>query len=61
MFELEQSCTADELMDQLCSRYPALLPHRSSLRLAINQRYALAEDTVQPGDEVALIPPVAGG
>ena len=29
--------------------------------VAINQRYAALTDPVRPGDEVALIPPVAGG
>lgn len=29
--------------------------------VAVNQRFAPAESTIQPGDEVALIPPVAGG
>lgn len=29
--------------------------------VAVNQRYALPGDPVRPGDEVALIPPVAGG
>ena len=29
--------------------------------VAVNQRYATLADPVQPGDEVALIPPVAGG
>lgn len=29
--------------------------------VAINQRYATARDAVRPGDEVAIVPPVAGG
>lgn len=29
--------------------------------LAVNQRYAKAETRLKDGDEVALIPPVAGG
>lgn len=30
-------------------------------RLAINRRFALDDETVTPGDEVAVIPPVTGG
>jgi molybdopterin converting factor small subunit len=29
--------------------------------VALNLRYAALSDTIRPGDEVALIPPVAGG
>jgi molybdopterin synthase catalytic subunit len=29
--------------------------------VAVNRRYAKAEQTLSDGDEVALIPPVAGG
>ncbi len=29
--------------------------------VAVNQRYARGDDTIAPGDEIALIPPVAGG
>jgi molybdopterin converting factor subunit 1 len=29
--------------------------------VAVNQQYAQADDLVRDGDEVALIPPVAGG
>lgn len=29
--------------------------------VAVNQRYARPADAVRPGDEIALIPPVAGG
>jgi molybdopterin converting factor small subunit len=29
--------------------------------VAVNHRYAAAMDAVRPGDEVAIVPPVAGG
>jgi molybdopterin converting factor small subunit len=29
--------------------------------IAINERYAALSDPVNPGDEIAIIPPVAGG
>ena len=53
--------TAAELLDDVCSRYPALRPHRASLRVAVNGVYAMPSDPVSSGDEVAIIPPVAGG
>lgn len=58
---LDAPCTAAELLDALCGRFPALAPHRRSLRLAVNGTYAAAGDPVRGGDEVAIIPPVAGG
>jgi molybdopterin synthase catalytic subunit len=30
-------------------------------RVAVNRRYAGADDVVKPEDEIALIPPVSGG
>jgi len=60
-FILEAPCTAAELLTDVCRRYPALLPYRGSIRIAVNGTYASAEDPVTYGDEVALIPPVAGG
>jgi len=29
--------------------------------VAVNERYARADQRLEPGDEVAIIPPVAGG
>ncbi len=60
-FELGEACTAAALMERICVRFPALAPHRTSLRMAINGSYADDRELVRPGDEVALIPPVAGG
>lgn len=58
---LDAPCSATALLDRICAGHPGLAPHARSLRLAINGAYAAAEDVVNPGDEVALIPPVSGG
>ncbi len=60
-FDLDAPCTAAELLAEVCRRYPRLEPYRASIRVAVNGTYALASDPVNFGDEVALIPPVAGG
>ena len=61
MLPLPAPCSAAELLDEVCRQYPALDPWRRSLRIAVNGTYATAEDRIASGDEVALIPPVAGG
>lgn len=58
---LDEPCRADDLLDRLRARFPALAAHGRSVRLAINGSYAAPGDAVREGDEVALIPPVAGG
>lgn len=58
---LEGPTTARALLDRLCVEHPRLAPYASSLRLAVNGAYAAWDDPVADGDEVAIIPPVAGG
>ncbi len=58
---LSRACTAAELWPLLLERFPGLQPYRTSIRLAINGTYAEPSDPVSIGDEVAIIPPVAGG
>jgi molybdopterin synthase sulfur carrier subunit len=33
----------------------------SEVRVAINQRFASADSPLQPGDELAFLPPISGG
>lgn len=60
-FPLAGETTARELLESVCTRFPALAPYRGCIRVAINGTYALDGDSVRDGDEVALIPPVSGG
>ncbi len=53
--------TLEELWPLLTERHPALAPMRDNLAFAVNGEYARREDTVSPGDEVAVLPPVSGG
>jgi molybdopterin converting factor small subunit len=58
---LAAPCSVEQLLELVCQRWPGLAPYRRSLRLAVNGSYARGDDLVRGGDEVALIPPVAGG
>lgn len=51
----------DDLLNELERERPAFARGRGKVRLAINQAYAEPHARPQPGDEVAIIPPVAGG
>ncbi len=53
--------TAGGVMDVVVARHPELGPHRPTIRLAVNGEYVEDGQPVRAGDEVALIPPVAGG
>jgi len=55
------AATAGAVMDLVIAQHPELAPHRPIIRLAVNGSYAEASEPVKAGDEVALIPPVAGG
>ena len=53
--------TARALLDRLCREHPRLAPYSGSLRVAVNGTYAAWDEPIGDGDEVAIIPPVAGG
>jgi molybdopterin converting factor subunit 1 len=57
---LPSESTVGELLDAIRSRPGAeRLPPKPLV--AVNQAYAALDSVVREGDEVALIPPVAGG
>ncbi len=59
--ELAPSATVEACWAELSSRIPALAAQRLRLQAAVNRRYATFETALNDGDEVAFIPPVAGG
>ena len=57
--ELEPGMTAREVPGRIFGAEMAVPPR--SLRYAVNQDYVPEDKVLGDGDEVALIPPVAGG
>lgn len=53
--------TVEALSKELAARFPALGVRLGWVRFAVNGEYVRLEHPVRLGDEVALIPPVAGG
>lgn len=58
--ELLGGATVGELRRALAA-HPVLADLTGGAAIAVNRRYAPDEASVFPGDEVAVIPPVAGG
>lgn len=54
------SVTVESLKTILKKQYPRL-EQLTSFAIAVNGTYADEEQMIQPGDEVAIIPPVSGG
>ena len=58
--DVPAGATVRELLERVRA-FPAASKLPPSPLVAVNERYARADQTLHPGDEVALIPPVAGG
>lgn len=59
--EIPEGSTADALLPTLLPDHPDLPLIQQSVMLMVNEEYAKPDQTLQDGDEVALIPPVSGG
>lgn len=59
--ELADGATIEDVWQMLIDETPALAPHRQAVRFARNREYAATDQQLSDGDELALIPPVAGG
>ncbi|HEY8168103.1 MAG TPA: molybdenum cofactor biosynthesis protein MoaE [Candidatus Limnocylindrales bacterium] len=59
--ELDDGASVADAWQTLCATHPALSPAGASMRFARNGEYAEVDDALAEGDELALIPPVAGG
>ncbi|MBV9468864.1 MAG: MoaD/ThiS family protein [Abitibacteriaceae bacterium] len=53
--------TVQDFLAQCGQQYPAIAAWLPHVRVAVNCTYADAQQTLTPGDEIALLPPVSGG
>jgi molybdopterin converting factor subunit 1 len=59
--EMNSGSTIAELFERFAHQTPALAPYRSSVVASRNQEFAPWTTVLEPGDEVAFLPPVSGG
>ena len=59
--ELTPGSRIEELFASFVARQPELARYRSSLVASRNQELAAWSTPLQPGDEIAFLPPVSGG
>ncbi|HEX7708331.1 MAG TPA: MoaD/ThiS family protein [Thermoanaerobaculia bacterium] len=61
MLTLEEGATAGDVWQALRVEFPALDAYREPPLVAVNESYAGPTTRLQDGDDLAFIPPVAGG
>lgn len=59
--ELDDGATVGQCFDRFCQRMGTPVDLRACTLLAVNQEYAAPSTRLKDGDEIAFIPPVAGG
>jgi len=58
---LAEGTTAGDVWESLRGSYAKLADYMQPPMVAINETYATPADALRDGDELAFIPPVAGG
>lgn len=59
--ELPAGATVANLRERLLRLWPDAVGLLQASAVAVNEEYAAADYVIQPGDDLALIPPVSGG
>jgi molybdopterin synthase catalytic subunit len=59
--ELADGARVADAIAALAAKHPAIAQLRGRFRVAVNQEFASDDAALKAGDELALIPPVAGG
>lgn len=61
VMELEDGATAGDVWQRLRDEHAALRDYVQPPMIAVNETYVSAGEPLRDGDELAFIPPVAGG
>jgi molybdopterin synthase catalytic subunit len=61
VLDIPGGSSVQKLMDIVFEKHPAAVPLAGKIRIAVNQEMAPSDVVLHEDDEVALLPPVAGG
>jgi MoaD family protein len=61
LLETGGASTVAEMLDRLVTLHPGLRTMKQSIRISVNHEVAEPGDRLKDGDEVGVLPPVAGG
>lgn len=56
-----EGATVAAVLNACAEQHPVLAPWLPHIKVAVNCAYATSNEAVRPGDEIAFLPPVAGG
>lgn len=59
--ELPEGSTAAAALERLSALHPGLAATAGPIAFAVNRQHAAPDTRLHDGDELALLPPVAGG
>lgn len=59
--QLPDGATVSDALERVCDLYPAIAKSARGVAFALNQTHVSPDAKVAHGDEIALLPPVAGG
>ena len=59
--EIPPGSRIEDLFAHCVARYPELAEHRRAVAVSRNREFTSWTTPLQPGDEVAFLPPVSGG
>lgn len=59
--QVDEPATVQTVLTAVRDRYPALSEAIESSIVSVNKAFASEETAVQPGDDIAIFPPVSGG
>ena len=59
--ELPQGATVRELLEEIYTRQPALRTHDKSILIGAGLEFVDRNYKLNPGEEIAIMPPVQGG
>ena len=60
-FELQQGANVRQLLEEIYAQKPALRAHDKSILIGAGLEFVDRNYKVNPGEEIAIMPPVQGG